>query len=217
MGEEGEGGNGDGGGAGKAVGGDVGGVEDDLEGMGGAGAALEVGEGGGKAVFGGLGFGEEPWGVVAGNEEIDFAFLLVAEIEQLELPEAEVGPAFNGLEEVAGEEGFVALSGVGDGGPVAEIPFGGFAEGGFDVSVPGADGEAEVEGGQEGDPPLDCGFGDGDVAGEGGIGEERAGAVGEDEGKGFDQGDVGEREKSRRSSRRSCSKRRRCHFRWNRG
>ena len=191
LGEEGEGGDGNGGGAGKAVGGDVGGVEDDLEGMGGAGEALEVGEGGREPVFGGLGFGEEPGGAVADNEKIDFAFLLVAEVEQLEGAQSQVGPAFDGLEEVAGEEGFVALSGVGDGRPVAEIPFRGFAEGGLDVAVPGADGEPEIEGAKEGNPALDGGFGDSQVAGEGRIGEKCAGAVAEDEGKGFDQGEVG--------------------------
>lgn len=190
LGKEGEGGDYNGVGPCETVGGDVGGVENDLEGMGGTGEALEMGQGRGKAAVGGFGFREKPGVPVVRNEEIDFAFLLVAQIEQLEGAESEVSPAFDGLEQVAGEEGFVSLSGVGDAGPVAEIPFRGFPEGGFDVAVPGADGESKIQGGQEGNPAFHGRFGNGEVAGQGSAGKEGSGAFVEDEGKGFDQGEV---------------------------
>lgn len=187
MGEEGGGGDDGGRSWGEAVGVDVVEVEGDLEGVGGAGEALEEFEGGGwGTVAGGLGFDEEPGVAVAGDEEVDFALEFVAEVVEVEGAEAEVGPEVDGFEEVGGGEVFEAGAGVGDEAPVPEVDLGLLAQGLWDVAGPGPEGEAVEEGLEGGEPAADGIDGDVDVAGEVGEVDGLTGSSGEEEAEGFD-------------------------------
>ena len=65
---------------------------------------------------------QKPRAAIADHDEVDFPLFLVAEIRQVELPEAEVGPALDGLEQVASHERLGPFSDVTDQRPVAEVP-----------------------------------------------------------------------------------------------
>jgi len=60
---------------------------------------------------------------VAGDQKIDLAFFLVAEVTEIKLAQAHVIPTLHSLEEVAGDKCFRFVSGILDGGPVPQKPF----------------------------------------------------------------------------------------------
>ena len=77
-------------------------ADDRLEGVGSLGLSLEVCQRWREAGFAHLGLDQEPRLAVAHDEEIHLPLLLVAQIAQLKIAEAQVGPAFHRLEQIPG-------------------------------------------------------------------------------------------------------------------
>ena len=153
--EEGEGGNGDGLAFGEAVEAGEGRVADDLERMSRAECLLVVAQRLGRGIVRGLRLDEEPRHLVARHEEVDFALLLVPDVMQSELAIAQVRPALDRLEQVAGDHRLEPLSGIGHASPVSQEPLRRLANGILDVAEPRAHLESVVEALEDADPALD--------------------------------------------------------------
>lgn len=101
---------------------------------------------------------------------------------------AQVGPEVGGFQEGAGEEVFVAGSGVIQQRPIPQVVLGLLAQRAGHVLVPGTQGEAVVEALQDAQPALDAVLGGVDLVGQGGVAGELSGAVPDQPGQGFDLG-----------------------------
>jgi hypothetical protein len=151
--EEREGGDAAGGGAGEEVGVDEGQVESDLEGVLGAGHALEVFEIGVEVAFaGGFHFDEEPGLPGARDQEIHLPFGFVPQVEQVVFPETKVGPTVDGLEQVRGDQVLTAGAFIRHQTPVPQKDLRLFAQGFRNIAEPRAHAVAVEQTLQRGDP-----------------------------------------------------------------
>ena len=94
--------------------------------MGGLGLRLKVGEGRRQARFTQLDLDQEPRPAVFHHHKIHFAFLLVAQIAQLEVAKSKIRPAFDRLQQMAGDQSFRPRSIVRQPTPVPWNHFGSF-------------------------------------------------------------------------------------------
>lgn len=77
----------------------------------------------GQSAVASLDLHRKPGLAVPHHQEINFPLEFVAQVTKFEGLESEVGPTFDGFEQMAGYEGLGLLTGIGDARPIAQEPF----------------------------------------------------------------------------------------------